>query len=385
MELPRTLGRVGRRRGRDPLVVVVGGLHGNEPAGVRAAERVLEKLHARSVSLGGEVVFLAGNRTALARGVRFVDRDLNRAWSREAVEARRRGAGEAETAEDREQAELLEVIDELLRSASGAVYVLDLHTTSGAGGAFSTTADTLENRALALELPVPLVLGLEELVEGTLHDYLDSRGCITLAFEAGQHDEEDAVTRAEGAIWLTLAATGLIREAEEPTIARARKELAREGRRHPRVVEMRYRHPIAPDDGYRMEPGFRNFQPVHKGQVLGQDRAGTVRAPERGRMLMPLYQAQGEDGYFIVREFRPFWLHLSRLVRQIGLGRWVHWLPGIHMNPARPEVLVVNRRVARWYALQILHLLGYRRQRLVGDKLVVLRRPHARGAPGEAS
>lgn len=377
------LGRVGQRRARDPLVVVVGGLHGNEPAGVMASERVLHRLRTDETPLFGEVVFLAGNRAALSRGVRYVDRDLNRAWSREAVEARRRGEHPVEDAEDREQRELLEVVDELLLSASGPVYVLDLHTTSGSGGAFSTTADTLENRALALNFPVPLVLGLEELVEGTLHDYLDYRGCVTVAFEAGQHDEPKAVSRAEAAIWLTLSATGVVREAKAPRVAEARKELAREGRKHPRVVEMRHRHPVVPEDGYLMEPGFLNFQSVRKGQVLGRDRSGQIRAPERGRILMPLYQEQGEDGYFIVREFRPFWLHVSRLIRQIGLGRWVHWLPGIHMNPSRPEVLVVNRRVARWYALQVLHLLGYRRQKVVGDKLVVLRRPHARGAPGE--
>lgn len=379
MEVPRTLGRVGERRTREPLVVVVGGLHGNEPAGVVASERVLEHLDHSGLSLAGEVVFVAGNRAALARGVRFVDRDLNRAWTRDEVEAIRRNGHRGESAEDREQDELMAVVDELLLSASGPVYVLDLHTTSGPGGAFSTTADTLENRALALSLPVPLVLGLEELVDGTLHDYLDSRGCITVAFEAGQHSEPEAVTRAEGAIWLTLAATGLIREEQVPQVAAARKALAREARRHPRVVEMRHRHPVAPGDGYRMEPGFRNFQPVRKGDLLGQDRAGKIRASERGRILMPLYQDQGEDGYFIVREFRPFWLHVSRFVRQIGLGRWVHWLPGIHMKPSRPDVLVVNRRVARWYALQVLHLLGYRRQRILGDKLVVLRRPLPRG------
>ena len=44
----------------------------------------------------------------------------------------------------------------------------------------------------------------------------------------------------------------------------------------------------------------------------------------------------------------------------------------------QPEALLVDRRVARWYALQVLHLLGFRREIDVGDQLVVHRRTHDR-------
>jgi len=58
----------------------------------------------------------------------------------------------------------------------------------------------------------------------------------------------------------------------------------------------------------------------------------------------------------------------------VGFARGIHLLPGIRKHPERAGVFVVNRRVARWYALQIFHLLGFRRVREEGDELVVERR-----------
>ena len=104
-----------------------------------------------------------------------------------------------------------------------------------------------------------------------------------------------------------------------------------------------------------------------------------VRAPEGGRVLMPLYQEQGEDGFYVVREFEPFWLRVSEVLRRIRAGRFAHWLPGVRKHPDREHVLIVNRKVARWYALEILHLLGYRKQRVRGDVLIVHGHPHETG------
>lgn len=380
------LGRAGDVRPEGPLLIVVAGLHGNEPAGVQAFQRVLDKLASRSAhalpgaapTLAGQLVGISGNRQALAYGMRFIDRDLNRAWSAERIAAVR--AGElGQAAEDVEQRDLLACLDDVIGAHDGPVHVLDLHTTSGSGGAFTTTADSLANRALAVQLQVPLVLGLEELLEGTLHDYLDTQGCNAVVFEAGQHDDPASIERAEAAIWLMLAATGVLASGRDRQVSVARARLKREARDRPAVVEMRYRHPVAPDDDFEMAPGFGNFDRIKRGQPLAHDRDGQVRAPTRGRILMPLYQAQGEDGYFIVREFRPFWLAVSAVLRERGVDRWVHRLPGIRVSDHRPDMLVVNRRVARWYALQLLHLLGYRRHRAEGDTLVVTRRPQSRG------
>jgi succinylglutamate desuccinylase len=374
-EVTRVLGEFGRT-GTGPTLLVVSGLHGNEPAGVLASRRLCDALAGDS-SRPGRILFLAGNVSALRSGERYLDRDLNRAWTEDRIAALRNGGGEG-SAEDREQTELLSLLDRAVHDSAGPVYLLDLHTTSGPGAAFSTVADTLRNRALALSLPVPMVLGLEELVEGTLHDYMGRQGVTTLAFESGQHQEAEAVDRAVAGIWTVMHFVGLTLPHERARVEDALQVLARGHEALPRAVEMRYRHPIAPGDEFRMHAGFRNFQRIRKGEALALDRDGVVVAPEAARLLMPLYQPQGSDGFFVVREFKPLWLRVSSAARGARLDRVVHWLPGIRRHPTQPHALVVNRRVARWYALQVLHLLGFRREVEVGDTLVVERRPHDR-------
>ena len=58
------------------------------------------------------------------------------------------------------------------------------------------------------------------------------------------------------------------------------------------------------------------------------------------------------------------------------LQEFMHWLPGVSLDPDDRETLIVNTQVARLFPLQIFHLLGFRRRRWTGGKLVVSRRRH---------
>ena len=69
-----------------------------------------------------------------------------------------------------------------------------------------------------------------------------------------------------------------------------------------RLMELTYRHPVTEQDRFTMVPGFKNFDPVRAGQLLAHDRGGEIHAPADGRLFLPLYQAVGEDGFFLVRD-----------------------------------------------------------------------------------
>jgi succinylglutamate desuccinylase len=71
----------------------------------------------------------------------------------------------------------------------------------------------------------------------------------------------------------------------------------------PRLTQLVYVHSIKPEDQFKMNPGFVNFQPVGKNDALGWDRNGEVYSPCAGYVLMPLYQEQGDEGFFIVEDF----------------------------------------------------------------------------------
>jgi hypothetical protein len=166
-----------------------------------------------------------------------------------------------------------------------------------------------------------------------------------------------------------------VREESIAQAAAARTWLAQSTAGIPSVLEVRYRHAIEAGDRFVMEPGYVNFQPVVRGQLLARDRRGEIRAGERGRILLPLYQSQGADGFFLVRAVNPRWLRLSALARRARLERLLPALPGIRRDPRRPNTLIVDPRIARWLAVDLLHLLGYRRRRSEGGKIVVTRRP----------
>lgn len=368
----RWLGRVGPAGG--PLLVCIAGLHGNEPAGVAGLVRVIGRLRSDPAGLAGELAGLLGNRRALVEGKRFLRRDLNRMWVPERIE-RLRAGGEPTEPEEEEMRALDRELTAVLAAAAGRpVFVLDLHTTSAEGPAFAVLDDTLANRDFALSLSVPLVLGLEEELNGPLLHHLVDQGAVCTGFESGKHDAPEAVDVAAAAVWVALETSGVLLPGRRPEVVAARRRLAAEGDGLPRVTEVVYRRPVVADDGFAMAPGFRGFEPVAAGQALGRDRGGAMTAPRRGRLLMPLYQSQGEDGYFIVQEVRPVWLRVSAAMRRLRLERWLHRLPGVRRHPEIAGAFVVDRRVARWYALQIFHLLGFRRHGAVGRKIVLSRR-----------
>lgn len=360
-----------------PTLVAVAGLHGNEPAGVRALERVFNRLQASGIQLAGRFVGFSGNTRALVRGVRFIDRDLNRAWTVDRMGRSPAANGDARglEAEDLEQRELEAALRAVFDAATGPVFCVDLHTTSAPGGPFATLGDTLRNRDFAIRFPVTKLLGIEEQIDGGLLEWVSRLGHVTLGFEGGQHDDPRSIDCHEAFVWQALEHTGLLTPVQIPNRDLYVERLREVSRDLPDLIEVRHRHPVTPQDGFRMEPGWRHFQPVAKGTHLATDRSGPILAQESGYLLLPLYQGQGDDGFFLGRPVNPMWLGLSRLLRRSGAPRLAHWLPGVRRKDGDPTTVVVDGRVARWQSSGVFHLLGYRRVRDRGRHLEFSRRP----------
>ena len=293
---------LGRLRGGSagPTLIVVGGIHGNEPAGVDAFRRVLAELD--PAALTGEIVGFRGNPAALVAGRRYLVRDLNRQWMPALIASARAAADPARATVDPDPEAtalmaLADALERVLERARGPVFALDLHTTSAEGIPFAIAGTRADDRRFAAAFPLPIIVGLQESLGGTLTEYLAARRCVALAVEGGQHAGPASIAHHEAVIRIGLAAAGITSpsrlDAARDLLARARGDL-------PRQIEVAVRHPVGP--GFRMVPGFANIQRAATGTLLAHDAGGEIRAPFDGVVLMPLYQAQGTDGFFYGRE-----------------------------------------------------------------------------------
>ncbi|MCB9899361.1 MAG: succinylglutamate desuccinylase/aspartoacylase family protein [Planctomycetes bacterium] len=357
-----------------PTFVIFGGIHGNEPAGVEAARVVLDELRRLELPLRGRLVGVAGNLAALGGDRRFVDRDLNRRWFESDLGRLLAADPALDGAEDRQQRELAAFFEEIDRSTDGPAVFLDLHSTSGVSAPFMCMADTLRNRRVALALPLPIILGLEEAIDGTVMGYLTERGHTAFAIEGGKHDAPATLQNHVSAIWLALVASGNLAAGEVPryTEHRARLEGSAEGQ--PRLLEITYRHPVAPEDGFVMDPGFWSFQPVKAGTRLAHDKNGPIRTPRDAVMLMPLYQAQGEDGFFLGRPLSLTKLRVSSLLRTLRLEFLLDLIPGVRPHFGEADRWLVPASVSEGFTRDLFFLFGYRRMRREGVWVVFGRR-----------
>lgn len=366
----RLIGRATRGR-PGPTVVVTGAVHGNEPAGLHALRRVLARIEADVLPLRGELWAVAGNLRAMAEDRRYIDRDLNRQWTRETMSALV-NAGPAGASEDLEQLELLTLLAPLLVRGGPPIVFLDLHSTSGPSTPFSCMPDVLRNRPIALAMPIPLVLGLEEVLEGSLLGYLCDMGHVGVAVEGGQHRDPATIDFHEAAVWIALVAAGALDVGDVPDLAEHRAKLAGTNRGLPAVLEIRVRHGVRPEDEpFNMEPGFENFQPIIKGQFVARDRNGPILAPRTGLMMLPRYQGQGDDGFFVATPVSGLLLKMSAAARRWRLERLVPLLPGVERHPERVGHFVTPHATRLG---DIFNWLGYRHMRPHGERQVYARR-----------
>ncbi len=293
-----------------PLFLCFGATHGNEPAGVKAIELVIKMLEVEPIrhpefEYAGNYVGLVGNLEAYKQGKRFIDKDLNRNFSRSRINQLRAGKIPNPTSEDKELLEIDDTVRFLIdRYEHSEVFLLDLHTTSSYGGIFTICRDRKSDIELGLSMHAPIVLGMLEGLKGTTLHYFttENMGVKTtpITFESGQHEEALSVPRAVAAIINFMKEMGslapnLVENHHEKILIRYSADL-------PKVTRLIERHDITIEDKFVMNPGYTNFQKVSQGEQVAMDKNGEVIIKEDGRLLMPLYQKQGEEGFFLVKE-----------------------------------------------------------------------------------
>lgn len=295
---------------RGPLLICIGGMHGNEPAGVKALDLMFKMLEVEPITnehfnYKGKIVGLIGNVRAFAQHKRFISKDLNRQFREENIRAIYAKHPEDHEAEEIEMFELLETIKyEIELYKPEKLYILDLHTTSSVGGIFCLTTKDKESINIATGLHAPVVQGFLEGVQGTTLHYFNEKNTgvhtVAVTFESGQHNEPLSVNRAIAAITNCMRAIGSVRG--EDVENRHDKLLLEYSANLPKVAMLIKRHNITPEDKFKMRPNYKNFQRLIKGEIIADDKNGPIEVEEDCLLLMPLYQTQGEEGFFLIKE-----------------------------------------------------------------------------------
>lgn len=286
-----------------PTVIVMTGMHGNEFAGVDAARNIFDMLDGIHPKINGRVIILQANLPALEQEVRYIDEDMNRLWFPAIIDqVRNTPEAQIESSERREMKKLLAVLDGIERGTDGPIILADIHTFSAEGCMFSITNTAHRQRKLLSKLHVPMVYGIEKSLRGTALGYYQQQGFISFGLEGGQHKNELTEYNITASLLLLLHAVGCIEKQYVEEVKEFERHMRNHTRHLPVETELVYQHIIEPGDGFRMRPGYSNFQPIKKGEWLASDKDGKIMAEIDGYILMPLYQNQGNDGFFIIKE-----------------------------------------------------------------------------------
>lgn len=372
--LKRILGKYEKKE-NDQAIIFIGGMHGNEPSGYVALYEICQEIENYFPFFEGNFYALGGNLQALAKHTRFIETDLNRIWVHHNIDKITHGEINQENAknEEKEFLELYSIIKGVM-DIHEDVYIIDLHTTSASSIPFITINDMIINREFAMNFPLPIIIGIEEYLTGPLLSYMNEFNHVSMAFEAGQHDDPNSKKVNISFVWLSLVFSGILAKENLGNFNEYYDLLQSKTELNQKIFEVRYRKHVEPQDHFKMKLGYSNFSPIKNHEVLAKDVEGKIRSNEKGRIFMPLYQKQGSDGYFIIREVPTWALRTSKALRKINFDRILTFLPGVKFGENNKNLLIVNKRIARFLSKEIFHLLGYRRKKELDSILIFSRR-----------
>lgn len=248
-----------------PHVAITGLVHGDEPCGRFAIERLWA---AGIVPARGRLSLALVNLAAEAEQRRYLYRDMNRLWSDAEIDADRTSR---EAARARQLRPWLATVDLLL----------DLHTTAFSVRPFFVLADMPKSRALADAMGWP---DAQQLMPGGcaegrhLIDYgrfSDETGPAAVVVECGRHGDDAADEVALAAAKRFLTVTAIAKPADAPAPAA-------------RIERFRIGPPcIARHDDFRLLVPLGGFVDVSTGDIVATDGSEPIRAPFDASILSP--------------------------------------------------------------------------------------------------
>ncbi len=337
-------------------------IHGNEKAGYEALRSFFDHILKHKELIKGNIYGIFGNQEAFLHEYRFVDKDLNRIWTKSHIKA---STQNHKVSEYFELEDIYNSLYDILSRNRSTVYSVDLHTTSGPTKPFIVMNDSLNNRAFVRNLGYPVIFNVESYIEGALLNLLNDLGHISLAFEGGEHYSAASVKELKIFCYKTLYHSGVVSAEDLVSIGIDEKYFRSKPAKY---FEMIFRQDLKPTDQFEMVGNYLNFQKLKKGERIATLNGRNVLSPKSYQIFMPLYQKKGEDGFFYVRRINTFKLKIARILRNWNAERILTILPGI--NKVNFYTLSIPKAIVKFIPKRFLFALGYRKSVEVdSDKL----------------
>jgi len=259
-----------------PHVMLSALTHGNEPCGAVALKRLLD---AGMRPRRGRLTLVFANVEAYAAfhagrdlPARFLDRDLNRLWNDNWIDADLKSR---EAARARQLRPVLSSVD----------YLLDLHSTATVARPFFVIADLAKSRRLAdlmtwpptqQLMPGGCLEGRHLIDYGRFSDANDA--AVAMTIECGRHEDSGSGDAAFASAMLFLQQLDVLAPADHFVHLRQREPIKRYRTVMPYVVSSDRFELLVPADG---------FVSVAVGEVVALDNGMEIRAPFDATVVAP--------------------------------------------------------------------------------------------------
>tara|TARA_B100000579_G_scaffold214240_1_gene175177 strand:- start:7386 stop:10157 length:2772 start_codon:yes stop_codon:yes gene_type:complete len=279
------------------IIIFIASIHGNETSGSIALKKVFQEVRDSNIKMEGTVIGLIGNMAAAKNNMRYIDCDMNRMWTNNIINSKSNN----HTNEKKELLMLKELIDKIIAlKKKKNITIIDLHNTSSPNGVF-TIVNNLREKNLANSLKIPTINNLFSKVKGSLAAHYSDKGIASIVFEGGAIGDPASINNHEAGIWKILEKRNFITKNLIPKQAlRNKKEMRDFSAKTTGFYEVKYIYKIKGKEDFIMNPNMQNFEKLKKGQSIARNQDGPITAPMNGYLLMPLYQKQGKEGFYII-------------------------------------------------------------------------------------
>lgn len=275
-----------------PRVIILGGTHGNEPAGVEAMYLISRFMQKGLLLEAGTLEFVIGNPEAYLKDVRYIDYDLNRAFN---------DTGKCFGHEEARAGQLRQFLTE----SGDYDLLIDLHSVSRGDEKIvihrkdqTKTADFIHK----LKLDYHELIYSQEYLTGLLIDIGYENGANAIAVECGNHNSSDAHLVGANIILKSIYQHGMIGHGDFEQFKKE-LDLSREVKKRFRFVIFDTVIPNSDDFKFLFKEDD-TIIPLQQGQIYAESEGEIFKVEKDCFLMMPAKNIKKSDcdaGFFCLR------------------------------------------------------------------------------------